>query len=108
MKAWTLCLLLLALPANAQPVANEAIIARPLTTVILGVIDSAFACRDDSSELRNSVPFRASIEQVYNALIALDVSVPNSEAVAGLLFSAAYRVAHPIVRPIPPVYGPDR
>jgi hypothetical protein len=80
----------------------------PLTRATLGIIDSAFACRTDSSDLRNSVQFRASIEQAYHALLALDASAPNTRVVMGLLFRAADRIAHPIVRPIPPAHRVNR
>ena len=78
----------------------------PLTTAILGVIDSAFACRLDSSDLAQSASFRASIEQAYNALIALDVSTANTQAVMRLLYQAARPVA--ISPLLPPLYRPNR
>jgi hypothetical protein len=74
----------------------------PLTTAMLDISDLANACRPDSCDLLKSSQFRGSIEQAFTALTALHVSVPNTQNVMWLLYRAANRIAHPIVRPIPP------
>jgi hypothetical protein len=61
----------------------------PLTEAILGMVDSAVVCLADSTSLKNSAGFRSSSEQAYEALSALDVSVPNTEAVMEILLRNA-------------------
>jgi hypothetical protein len=74
----------------------------PLTSALLKIADSAYACRADASDPANSPRFRAAIEQAYNALIALHVVVPNAQRIMRLMYQAADRIARPIIRPIPP------
>jgi hypothetical protein len=68
----------------------------PLSGAILGMVDSALVCLNDSSRLRDSAGFRASSEQAYKALRTLGVAPPNVEVVMGILFrNASMLVAGP-------------
>ena len=75
----------------------------PLTSSILGALDSAFA----RSNLRKSAQFRASVEHAYDALLALGVSPANTRVVVDSLLKAADLIVNR--RPfqlIPPAFPP--
>lgn len=66
----------------------------PLTEAIAGVVASAVDCRANLTRLLDSTQFQNSMEQAYKALIALNVSVPNTRVMMGLL----YRSVDPMAR----------
>jgi hypothetical protein len=78
----------------------------PLVNGILVNYAAALACKANSCDLLKSVPFRASIEQTYSALVDLGVTAPDAQRVMRLVYQAASRVGEttgqPVVRPIPP------
>jgi hypothetical protein len=74
----------------------------PLMDGILSGFDIASRCSVSPCDLLKSVPYRATIERTFSALISLGVNISDAQRVVVLLFKAANRVINPVVRPIPP------
>ena len=79
---------------------------RPLTRAILEAVSSAFLCRNEHSNLRDSVQLRAAVEHAYRALLALNVTATNARVVVGSLLKAGLYVCadRTLVVPIPPAF----
>lgn len=73
----------------------------PLTEAIAGVVASAVDCRANLTRLLDSTQFQHSMEQAYKALIALNVSVPNTRVMMGLLYRSVNRMARRGSRSVP-------